>query len=212
KSEVGSTFTAQAAHSPAEGAPGTLAGKPVLPIIPTIPVVARPVLADALVKAAPTQDFNLARDLTLFARVRAEGGRHVVAIFVASTAVTIANMFGQVELNDWNGRFFDAVGRKDLSGFVHDLWTFLVIIAVLLALTVAQTFLQERLKFRLREWITRHLLVEWLKPMRIYQLSFAGQYGHNPDQRIQEDTRLLGDYTADLGCGIVYSLLQIVAF
>ena len=128
-----------------------------------------------------------------------------MAIFVASTAVTIANMFGQVELNDWNGRFFDAVGRKDLSGFVHDLWTFLVIIAVLLALTVAQTFLQERLKFRLREWITRHLLVEWLKPLRVYQLSFAGQYGHNPDQRIQEDTRLLGDYSADLGCGIVYS-------
>jgi ABC-type uncharacterized transport system fused permease/ATPase subunit len=28
-----------------------------------------------------------------------------------------------------------------------------------------------RLKFRLREWITRHLLAEWLEPMRIYQLS-----------------------------------------
>ena len=81
-----------------------------------------------------------------------------------------------------------------------------------MALTVAQTFLQERLKFRLREWIARHLLAEWLKPMRIYQLSFAGLYGRNPDQRIQEDTRLLGDYTADLGCGIIYSLLQIVAF
>jgi putative ATP-binding cassette transporter len=178
-----------------------------------IPIAAAsPPLADELTKAAPTQDFNLARDLTLFARVRAEGGRHVVAIFVASTAVTIANMFGQVRLNEWNGQFFDAVGRKDLSGFVHDLWTFLVIIAVLLALTVAQTFLQERLKFRLREWITRHLLVEWLKPLRVYQLSFAGEYGRNPDQRIQEDTRLLGDYSADLGCGIVYSLLQIIAF
>jgi putative ATP-binding cassette transporter len=55
------------------------------------------------------------------------------------------------------------------------------------------------------------LLVEWLKPLRVYQLSFVGQYGRNPDQRIQEDTRLLDDYSADLGCGIVYSLLQIVA-
>ena len=81
-----------------------------------------------------------------------------------------------------------------------------------MALTVAQTFLQESLKYRLREWIARHLLVEWLQPMRVYQLSFAGLYGHNPDQRIQEDTRLLGDYTADLGCGITYALLQIVAF
>jgi len=74
-------------------------------------VVTRPPLADALIKAAPTQDFNLVRDLTLFARMRADGGRRVLAIFAASTAVTIANMFGQVELNDWNGRFFDAVGR-----------------------------------------------------------------------------------------------------
>lgn len=155
-----------------------------------------------------------ARDLSLFARVlrQAEGGRWVIAIFIASTVVTIANMFGQVQLNDWNGRFFDAVGRKDLSGFVRDLRTFIVIIAILLALTVANTFLQEHLKFRLREWITRHLLAEWLKPLRVYQLNFAGEYGHNPDQRIQEDTRLLGDYTADLGCGIVYSLLQLIAF
>src|SRR5579859_8164515 len=164
KPEAGSSFTPQAAYPTAEEIPKLpQAAHPVIPIIPG--VVARPPLADARIKAAPTHDFNLARDLTLFAQVRAEGGRRVVAIFVTSTAVTIANMFGQVQLNEWNGRFFDAVGRKDLSGFVHDLWTFLVIIAVLLALTVANTFLQERLKFRLREWITRHLLVEWLKPL-----------------------------------------------
>ena len=136
----------------------------------------------------------------------------MLAIFIGSIVVTIANMLGQVRLNEWNGQFFDAVGRKDLSAFVQFLWTFLVIIAMLLTLTVAQTFLQERLKFRLREWISLHLLAEWLKPMRIYQMSFAGPYGRNPDQRIQEDTRLLGDASADLGCGMVYALLQIVAF
>jgi putative ATP-binding cassette transporter len=216
KKDVASTFPPLAAQIPADKAPTMpLAAQPVLPTIPIIPIVAaRPTLADELVRTAPAQNLDLARDLTLFARVlrRAEGGRWVMAIFVASTAITIANMFGQVELNHWNGRFFDAVARKDLTGFVHDIYTFLGIITVLLTITVAQTFLQERLKFRVREWIARHLLVEWLKPMRIYQLSFAGQYGHNPDQRIQEDTRLLGDYSADLGCGIVYSLLQIVAF
>ncbi|HEX7565139.1 MAG TPA: SbmA/BacA-like family transporter, partial [Bradyrhizobium sp.] len=185
----------------------------VQPVVPSILGMApSPPVADHRIAAAPIRGYNLVRDLTLFARVRAKGGRRVVAIFVATSVITVANMLGQVRLNEWNGQFFDAVGRKDLSGFVHDLWTFLVIIGVLLALTVAETFLQERLKFRLREWITRHLLVEWLKPLRVYQLSFAGEYGHNPDQRIQEDTRLLGDTSADLGCGIVYSLLQIVAF
>jgi putative ATP-binding cassette transporter len=213
KTNLASTLPSLAPYPPTEGTPATLlAAQSATPVIPTAAV--NPPFADEDVAAAPMQDFDLARDLSLFARVLrgAEGGRRVAAIFVASIIVTTATMFGQVRLNEWNGQFFDAVGRKDLSGFVHHVWTFVVIIAVLLALTVAQTFLQERLKFRLREWIARHLLAEWLKPMRVYQLSFAGQYGRNPDQRIQEDTRLLGDYTADLGCGMVYSLLQIVAF
>jgi putative ATP-binding cassette transporter len=67
-----------------------------------------------------------------------------MAIFPVSTAVTAANMFGQVALND--RPVFRRRGPQGPVGFVHDLWTFLVIIAVLLALTVAQTFLQERLK------------------------------------------------------------------
>lgn len=212
KSDLASTVPILASHLPPEETPGALrAAPPVTPI--ALIAAAKPAFAGE-VAAASMQDLNLARDLSLFARVlrRAPGGKIVLAIFVASIAVTIANMLGQVRLNEWNGDFFDAVGRKDLSAFVHFLWTFVVIIAVLLALTVAQTFLQERLKYRLREWVSRHLLAEWLKPMRVYQLNFAGQYGHNPDQRIQEDTRLLGDYTADLGCGIVYSLLQIIAF
>lgn len=212
KTDLELTFPILASRAPPEETPRPLT--PVPPIVAIIPVAAdKPAFVDE-VAAAPQQDFNLVRDLSLFARVlrRAQGGRRVLAIFVTSIVVTIANMLGQVRLNEWNGQFFDAVGRRDLSAFVHFVWTFLAIIAVLLALTVTQTFLQERLKFRLREWIARHLLVEWLKPMRIYQLSFAGLYGHNPDQRIQEDTRLLGDYSADLGCGIIYSLLQIVAF
>ena len=213
KTDLELTFPILASRAPPEETPRPLT--PVPPIVAIIPVAAdKPAFVDE-VAAAPQQDFNLARDLSLFARVlrRAEGGRRVLAIFVASIAVTIANMFGQVRLNEWNGQFFDAVGRKDLSAFVHHrLDVSGRSLPCCLALTVTQTFLQERLKFRLREWIARHLLVEWLKPMRIYQLSFAGLYGHNPDQRIQEDTRLLGDYSADLGCGIVYSLLQIVAF
>ena len=123
-----------------------------------------------------------------------------MAIFLPRPPSPLPTCSDRCELNDWNGQFFDAVGRKDLSGFVHDLWTFLVIIAVLLALTVAQTFLQERLKFRLREWIARHLLVEWLKPLRVYQLELcrpvrpqpgpAHPGGYAPARRLQRRSRL----------------------
>jgi putative ATP-binding cassette transporter len=90
------------------------AAQPAIPIIPVTP--ARSPLAGELIVGEPTEDFNLARDLALFARVlrRAEGGRRVIVIFAISIVVTIANMLGQVRLNEWNGQFFDAVGRKDL--------------------------------------------------------------------------------------------------
>ncbi|MDI1287284.1 MAG: ABC transporter ATP-binding protein/permease [Reyranella sp.] len=208
KTDLASTLPPVAAHPPPLEKPEVLQTAPDITI--------------AAIKPAPAgdhfdaelRDFDLTRDLLLFTRVlrQAPGGGRVMAIFVASIVVTIGNMVGQVWLNEWNGQFFDALARKEMAEFLHHLWTFVIIIAVLLALTVAQTFLQERLKLRLREWIARHLLVAWLKPMRVYQLSFAGPYGRNPDQRLQEDTRLLGDLTADLGCGLVYSLLQIVAF
>lgn len=164
--------------------------------------------------AVPVQDFDLARDAALFGRAlrKEKGAKLVFSIFIASSFVTLCSMIGNVRLNKWNGQFFDAISRKDLGDFFHQIEIFLPLIAILLALTVTQTFLQERLKFRLREWISRHLLNEWLKPMRIYQMGFVGDAGRNPDQRIQEDTRLLGDYTSDLACGAVSSLLQIMAF
>lgn len=209
KTDLASTFPPLASHPSPPAKPGTLTVEP-----PSL--VFEPPKPLSVTEGFDPQmrDFHLSRDLGLFARVlrRAPGGRRVMAIFAATIVVTVGNMAGQVWLNDWNGQFFDALARKELKEFLVLLWTFLIIIAVLLTLTVAQTFLQERLKLRLREWIARHLLSAWMEPMRIYQLGFAGPYGHNPDQRLQEDTRLLGDLTADLGCGLVYSLLQIVAF
>ena len=162
----------------------------------------------------PQSDFNVARDLSLFARAlrHVKGSRIVLIFFGTWILATVATMIGQVRFNKWYGAFFDAIGKKDLTGFIHSLWVFLPLVSIMLALTVAQTFLQERLKYRLREWISRDLLAEWLKPMRVYQMSFAGDGAKNPDQRIQEDTRLLGDATADLSCGAINSLLQFTAF
>ena len=177
RTDPASTFPPLASHLPAER-----------PRAAAPPVGAQDDLAEPPV-------FDFARDAALFVRVlrAAPGGAWCTTIFCVSIVVTAANMYFQVLLNEWNGAFFDAIGRKDLSVFVNQLWAFAAIIAALLALTVAQTFLQERLKFRVREWITRHLLAEWLKPMRVYQLGFAKDRSQNPDQRIQEDTRLLGD-------------------
>jgi putative ATP-binding cassette transporter len=127
-------------------------------------------------------------------------------------ALLVANMVGQVRLNEWHGMFFDALEQRDLGAFGTQLLIFLAIVSGLLALVVAQTWMREMLKVRLREWLTHHLLDEWLVAGRAYRLGLAGQIGVNPDQRIEEDTRQLTELSANLGVGLLQAALQLVAF
>lgn len=136
-----------------------------------------------------------------------------IALFASGiVAVLLGNMAGQLRLNSWNGAFFDAVAQRSLSGLTHQLLIFVVIIAALLTLVVAQTWLQQMLKVRLREWLTQHLLEKWLVPGRPYRFGLAGPIGANPDQRIEEDARKLTELSASLAVGLLQAVLLLVSF
>ena len=121
-------------------------------------------------------------------------------------------MVGQMRLNTWNGSFFDCCRSATFTGLLDQLVVFFVIVGALLALVVGQTWMQQMLKVRLREWLTHHLLDEWLVAGRAYRLGLAGQIGVNPDQRIEEDTRKLTDLSASLGVGLFQATLLLISF
>jgi vitamin B12/bleomycin/antimicrobial peptide transport system ATP-binding/permease protein len=151
--------------------------------------------------------YRLFRDM-----LRGRTGWPVVRLVLAIIVVLIGNMFGQVRLNEWNGAFFDAVEKRNSVAFLNQLVVFLIIIAALLALVVAQTWLQERLKIRLRERLTHTLFDVWLRPARAYQLGHVGPSGSQADQRLQEDCRLFSEFTTELGVGMLQALLLLVSF
>ncbi len=129
-----------------------------------------------------------------------------IAVVIALSAVV------QVRLNSWQGNIYDAIATKDLSIFAWQAVVFLVIAGALLCLGVAQTWLNQRLKVRLRQAITFNLLVRWLKPRRVFLLKRSGDIGVNPDQRIQDDTRRLSELTVDLTAGLIQSTFLLIAF
>jgi vitamin B12/bleomycin/antimicrobial peptide transport system ATP-binding/permease protein len=139
--------------------------------------------------------------------------RHSVTKYFGLIALVIgANAFTQVRLNNWQGNIYDAIGKRDVSIFAHEIGVFLVIVSALLCLGVLQTWFHERLKVRLRLAATVDLLDEWLKPARAFLLPLSGEISINPDQRIQEDTRRLSELTVDLAVGLVQSTLMLLAF
>ena len=136
----------------------------------------------------------------------------IVLLGVAIVAVIGATAYGQIMLNAWNRPFYDAIARRDLRGFLVQLMVFGGIAGGLLVLNVAQTWLNQATKVKLREGLAHDILDEWLKPRRAFRLVQAGEIGENPDQRIHEDTRHLTELSADLTIGLLQSSLLLGSF
>lgn len=160
-----------------------------------------------------SQEYAL-KEFCRLVRDMLQGGKGwpIIRLSLAIVVVLIGNTIGQVRLNEWNGAFFDAVERRNSTAFLWQLVVFLGIIAFLLFIVVAQTWLQERLKIRLRERLTHLLLDAWLKPNRAYQLGLVGRSGAQPDQRMQEDCRLFAEFTTELGVGMLQAFTLLVSF
>jgi putative ATP-binding cassette transporter len=130
----------------------------------------------------------------------------------ALLAVVMLTAYGQIRLNDWNKPFYDALSHKEMHKFLEQLGVFGLIAGALLVLNVAQRWLVETLKLRLRQGLVLDLIENWLAPGRAFRLSYAGGVGVNPDQRMHEDARHLTELSADLGIGLLQSSILLVMF
>jgi vitamin B12/bleomycin/antimicrobial peptide transport system ATP-binding/permease protein len=126
--------------------------------------------------------------------------------------VVLATAYGQIRLNSWNQPFYDALSRRDLTGFLMQLVYFAVIAGALLALNVTQTWLNQLTKLKLREGLVRDLVGQWMLPRRAFRLANAGPIGVNPDQRLHEDARHLTELSTDLGVGLLQSSILLAVF
>ena len=126
--------------------------------------------------------------------------------------VIVAAAYGQIRLNRWNQPFYDALSHRDFAEFLVQLGVFGIIAGALLVLSVAQRWLTEMLKLKLREGLTRDLIENWMLPRRAFRLASAGPIGVNPDQRMHEDARRLTELSADLGIGLLQAAILLITF
>jgi vitamin B12/bleomycin/antimicrobial peptide transport system ATP-binding/permease protein len=136
----------------------------------------------------------------------------LLALAVALVAICAATAYAQIRLNAWNRPFYDALTHKDMGGFVHQLGVFAILAGILLALNVAQTWLNQSSRVVLRQGLGHDLLDAWLQPQRAFRLSNAGWIGVNPDQRMHADAQHLTELTTDLGVGLLQATLLLLSF
>ncbi|MDR3417461.1 MAG: ABC transporter ATP-binding protein/permease [Nevskia sp.] len=168
--------------------------------------------------AAPEADepyrIGLLRQLQLMLQaLRASTvGRRLLVLVGAIVVVVVVTAYGQIRLNRWNKPFYDSLSRRDFRDFMVQLGVFFVIVGGLLVLNVAQRWLTEMLKLRLRESLVQDLVGLWMMPRRAFWLARAGAMGVNPDQRMHEDARKLCELSADLGVGLFQASILFTTF
>ncbi len=140
-------------------------------------------------------------------------GRRLVVLLAALVIAILATTYGQIVLNRWNQPFYDAITRRDLNGFLYQLGVYFAIVGSLLVLDVAQLWLNETTKYRLREGLTRDLLKLWLAPRRAFWLATSrSPMSVNPDQRMSADASSLCQLSFDLSTGLFRSTVLLLSF
>ena len=162
--------------------------------------------------AGPRGGGRLVSEMLMMFRITSPQRTKIVLLGVALVLVIAATAFGQIRLNAWNQPFYNALQHRDLHGFLVQLVIFCIIAGALLVLNVVQTWLNQATKVKLRERLVRDLFDQWLRSRRAFRLTYAGEIGANPDQRIHEDARHLTELSTDLGIGLLQSSLLLGSF
>jgi putative ATP-binding cassette transporter len=136
-------------------------------------------------------------------------GRALVATVVS---LELASVFLNVQFNEWNARFYNAVQEKNWDVFKSELLYFCGLAVLFIIAAVYQLYLQQWLRIRWRNWLTEKYLARWLDRGTHYRMRTVGDPADNPDQRIAEDLELFTVRTIELSIGLLNAVVTLASF
>ena len=143
---------------------------------------------------------------------RKPGGRAAWILTVLILAIALVNLALQYRWNVWHRAMFDAIGKRDGSGVLHQTLLFLPLLAGVVAVAAAATQAKLTLQRRWRAWLNAHVLDQWLADGRYYQLNLVPGDHTNPEHRVAEDLRVSVDAPVDFSIGIFSAVTSAIVF
>jgi putative ATP-binding cassette transporter len=133
-------------------------------------------------------------------------------LLAAVIAIELATIGINVLINQWNNAFYDAVQERNWDVFIWQLEYFTMLAISFVILRTYQTYLQQWLLIRWREWMTVQYLGRWINSANHYRMQLLGDAADNPDQRIAEDIKSFIDLTLYICIGVLSSVVSFFSF
>lgn len=125
--------------------------------------------------------------------------------------VVLLALATQYRMNVWYRDFFNALERKDGTALVDQVLIFVPLALASIALMILGVWGRMTLQRKWREWLSRHLIEQWLTNGRYRSLALVND-NQNPEYRIAEDVRVSTEAPVDLVFGLATSLLTAIIF
>jgi putative ATP-binding cassette transporter len=135
--------------------------------------------------------------------------RGLLALIIA---MILALVYVDVQFNEWNRLFYNALQAMDAKEFWHQMLRFCLLATIAILISVYRTYLRQMLYIRWRNWLTRQYARDWFTNRNYYRLQLADYGTDNPDQRITEDLKNFADNTLILGLDLISKAVTLVSF
>lgn len=127
-------------------------------------------------------------------------------------AIAVAEIIVQIQINAWNGWFFNVLAAREHGQLGRVSLVFVGLAFVAIALGATGVLCRMLLQVRWRQWLTSEMLDLWLSDNRYMRLISIGEDSNNPEYRIAEDIRLSTEPVTDFATGLISALLTSAAF
>ena len=159
-------------------------------------------------------DMNFARRLWRLTRLywaspdAARGG----LLLAVTIALELGTVYGTFRLADAQRRIYDALQDRAAAAFFAGVGLFLGIVLLFVLVSAYRIYVRQALEIRWRNWLTAHLIGEWISPQACCQMELLRAEADNPDQRIAEDVRNFVASALGLSLSLLAAFATLVSF
>lgn len=114
--------------------------------------------------------------------------KYAFLLLIITLLLNLGFVYIAVMFNKWNNDFYNSIQTMNVKAFFHCLWIFIGLVALIISINAIHLYSEFLLKFRWRQWLTKHYTERWMKNNLYYPALVKAHLNvDNPDQRISQD-------------------------
>lgn len=143
---------------------------------------------------------------------RSEDRWRGVPLLAAVIIMELVVVYVAVLLNQWYGRFFNALEQRNWNAVGFELLVFTLIALGTTIAHIVMFWVGQHLQIRWRRWMTERLVGMWMTNGRHYRVRYVAPEVDNIHLRIANDISVFIQKTHEIGSGLVGVLAMLASF